>query len=95
MVTFIDKFSKYVWVFFIKEKCETLSNFKEFKKKMETELNRKVWLFLTDNGRKYVSQEFNTYLKEQRIKRQLTCPNTPQGVAERKNWHIVECVKNV
>ena len=31
MVTFIDDFSRYLWVFFMKEKFETLSKFKEFK----------------------------------------------------------------
>ena len=35
MVTFIDDFSRYVWVFFMKEKSETLSKFKEFQMKIE------------------------------------------------------------
>ncbi|GAA0151508.1 hypothetical protein LIER_37301 [Lithospermum erythrorhizon] len=46
----------------------------------------------TDNGGEYTSNEFNNYLKEYNIRRQLTCANTPQqnGVAERKNRHLVE-----
>lgn len=38
MVTFIDDFSRYAWVFFMKEKSETLTNFKEFKEKAESEV---------------------------------------------------------
>jgi hypothetical protein len=33
MVTFIDDFSRYVWVYFMEEKSETFLKFKEFKEK--------------------------------------------------------------
>ncbi|RVW83189.1 Retrovirus-related Pol polyprotein from transposon TNT 1-94 [Vitis vinifera] len=39
MVTFIDDFSRYVWVYFMKEKSETFSKFKEFKEMTEAEQN--------------------------------------------------------
>jgi hypothetical protein len=48
---------------------------------------------LRSDGRgKYFSNEFTTYLKMHGIQRQFTCRYTPQqnGVAERKNRHIVE-----
>jgi transposase InsO family protein len=97
MVTFIDDFSRYVWVFFMKEKSEALSKFKEFKEKVESELDKKVRCIRTDNGREYVSREFDAYLKNYKIQRQLTCPNTPQqnGVAERKNRHIAEICRSM
>ena len=38
MVTFIEDFSRYVWVFFMKEKSETLSKCKEFQMKIEKEV---------------------------------------------------------
>jgi hypothetical protein len=41
MVTFIDDFSRYVWVYFMKEKSETFLKFKEFKEKVESELDMK------------------------------------------------------
>ena len=40
MVTFIDDFSRYLWVFFMKEKSETLSKFKEFKSTTEAEIGK-------------------------------------------------------
>jgi GAG-pre-integrase domain len=33
MVTFIDDFSRYIWVYFMKERSETLSKFKKFKER--------------------------------------------------------------
>ncbi|KAI4312513.1 hypothetical protein MLD38_037320 [Melastoma candidum] len=87
MVTFIDDYSRYVWVYFMKEKSEALQKFKEFKNKAECDLQTKVRCLRTDNGGEYTSNEFAEYLKESKIRRQLTCPHTPQqnGVAERKN----------
>lgn len=42
IVTFINAFSRYIWVFFVKEISEALFKFKEFKKKVESKLNKKV-----------------------------------------------------
>lgn len=97
MVTFIDDFSRYVWVYFMKEKSETFLKFKEFKDKIEGELNMKIQCLRTDNGREYTSNEFTTYLKKNKIRRQLNCPHTPQqnGVAERKNRHLAETCRKM
>ena len=69
MVTFIDDFSRYVWVYFMKEKSKTFTKFKEFKEKIEGELNMKIICLCTDNGREYLSNEFTIYLKEHKIRR--------------------------
>ena len=51
MVTFIDDFSRYVRVYFMKEKSEAFTKFKEFKEKIEGELNMKIQCLRTDNKR--------------------------------------------
>ncbi len=90
MVTFIDDFSRYVWVYFLKEKSETLSKFKEFKDVAEAEVGKSVSCLRSDNGGEYTSHEFSDYLRKCRIRHQFTCANTPQqnGVSERKNRHM-------
>lgn len=92
MVTFIDDFSRYVWVFFMKEKSETMIKFKEFKEQVEGELGKRIQCLCTDNEGEYSSNDFSQYLQKYKIRHQLTCPNIPQqnGVAERKNRHLVE-----
>ncbi|KAM1906652.1 hypothetical protein ACFX14_026396 [Malus domestica] len=97
MVTFIDDFSRYVWVFFMKEKFDTFSKFKEFRESAEGEVGKKICCLRTDNGGEYSSSEFSQYLRECRIRHQYTCANTPQqnGVAERKNRHSAEVCQSM
>jgi len=38
LVTFIDDFSSYVWIYFMKKKSEAFSKFKEFKEVAEAEV---------------------------------------------------------
>ncbi|GKV08051.1 hypothetical protein SLEP1_g19738 [Rubroshorea leprosula] len=97
MVTFIDDYSRHVWVYFMKEKSETLEMFKRFKKEVEQTIGKKIQCLRTDNGGEYTSKEFSDYLQDNRIRRQLTCPYTPQqnGVAERKNRHLGETCRSM
>jgi transposase InsO family protein len=97
MVTFIDDFSRYVWVFFMKEKSDTFSKFKEFRESAEGEVGKKIGCLRTDNGGEYSSSEFSQYLRECQIRHQYTCANTPQqnGIAERKNRHLAEVCRSM
>ena len=76
----------------MKKKSETLAKFKEFKLMVESEVGSKLQCLRTDNGGEYISDEFSSYLVQYKIRRQLTCPNTPQqnGFVERKNKHLAE-----
>ena len=97
MLTFIDDFSRYVWTYFLKHKDEVLQKFKEFREDIEQKVGKKVRCLRTDNGGEYTSIEFSNYLKDNQIRRQLTCPGTPQqnGVAERKNRHLAETCRSM
>jgi transposase InsO family protein len=74
-------------------KC--LENSKEFKALVENLTERKIKTLQSDNRGEFTSKEFKEYCKEARIKRELSTPYNPQhsGVAERKNWTIMEEVK--
>ena len=43
MITFIDDFSIYFWVLFIKKKSDTFLKFKEFKNIVEAEVRKKLY----------------------------------------------------
>ena len=68
MITFIDDFSRYVWVDFMKEKSEALIKFKEFKEKVEKEIGCKVQCLCTNNREEYTSKEFTQFLQSHSIR---------------------------
>ncbi|GKV12767.1 hypothetical protein SLEP1_g23879 [Rubroshorea leprosula] len=68
-----------------------------FKKKVEQTVGKKIQCLRTDNEGEYTSKEFSDYLQDNRIRRQLTCPYTPQqnGVTEWKNGHLGETCQSM
>lgn len=92
LLTFIDDYSRKVWVYFLKSKYEVLINFKQFKALIENQTGKKIKRFRTDNGLEFCSGEFNEFCKNEGIVRHRTVRRTPQqnGVAERMNRTLLE-----
>ena len=59
-LTFIDEFSKYCWVHFLKHKSEFFDLFKVFKALVENQYGRKLKILISNNGGEYVKSEFIT-----------------------------------
>ena len=93
-VSFIDDYSRKVWVTVLKTKDQVLSAFKEFQARVERETGRKLKVVRADNGGEYRGP-FESYCKGQGIKLEKTVPKTPQlnGVAERMNRTIEERIR--
>ena len=96
-ITFIDDFSKRLWVFFIKEKSVAFSIFKNFKACVEVESSSKIKKFRSDRGGEYNSKEFQEYCKQWSIRQQFIIPFTPQqnGITERKNHTILDMTRTM
>jgi 5'-3' exoribonuclease 2 len=62
-VTFIDDFSRKVWVYVFKTKDQVLSLFKQFPVSVERETEKKIKCLRTDNGGEYIGP-FDAYFKE-------------------------------
>ena len=91
-LTFIDDFSRYCWVHFLKHKSEVFGLFKVFKTLVENQYGRKLKALRSENGGEYVKSEFINYCVDAGIQMQHSIPYTPQqnGVAERKNKSLKE-----
>lgn len=91
-VTFIDDFSRKVFVYLMKNKSDVFDIFKEFKATVENQLNLSIKTLRTDNGTEYLSNQFKTYLSRNGIAHQMSTPYTPQqnGMAERMNRTLME-----
>ena len=57
VLTFIDDFSRYSWVFFIKKMSEVLEKFIELKALIENASSKNIKILRSDNGGEYVINE--------------------------------------
>jgi transposase InsO family protein len=66
--------------------------FQNFHAYVKNHFQVQVQVIRTDNGTEYVNTTFGTFLSDQGILHQTSCPDTPHqnGVAERKNRHILK-----
>jgi transposase InsO family protein len=96
-ITFIDDFSRKLWVYFLKEKLAAFTVFKNFKALVENQSGHKLVTLRSDRGGEYTSKEFDKYCREQGIKHQFTTAYTPQqnGIAEWKNRTILNMTRTM
>lgn len=89
-VLFIDDFTRYTWIYFLKNKSEVYSSFLNFEAFIHRQFNSTIKAFHSDWGGEY--QKLNVYFKNKGIVHRLACPYTHEqnGVAERKIRHVVD-----
>ena len=94
-VTFVDDFSRRVWVYTLKSKDEVFETFLVSKKMVENQTGRKIKVLRSDNGTKYRNDHFSYFCKKEGISRRFTVRDTPQqnGVVERMNRTLLEKVR--
>ena len=96
-VTFIDCYSRMTWIYLMRHKDEVFTCFEIFCSYVKTQFNVQVQVIRTDNGTEYINKPFAAFLSSQGILHQTSCPDTPpqNGVAERKNRHILEVARSL
>ncbi|KAD6454719.1 hypothetical protein E3N88_09425 [Mikania micrantha] len=105
-ITFIDDYSRYMYLYLIHEKFEYLEMFKNFKAEVENQLDRKIKVVRSDRGGEYYGRHtdvgqspssFYEFCKSHGIVNQYTMPGTLQqnGVAERRNRTLMDMVRSM
>ncbi|KAD5802269.1 hypothetical protein E3N88_13629 [Mikania micrantha] len=105
-ITFIDDYSRYMYLYLIKDKSESLTTFKDYKTEVENQLDLKIKVVRSDRGGEYYGRHtdvgqalgpFYEFCKGQGIVNQYTMPGTPQqnGVAERRNRTLMNMVRSM
>lgn len=91
----VDDATRYRWTYFIRHKSQTFECFKHFHALITNKFEAQIKIARSDRGGEFLSKEFDDYLAEKGIERQLTAPDTPQqnGVAERSNGVLVGSAK--
>ncbi|KAL0542592.1 hypothetical protein IC582_017662 [Cucumis melo] len=96
-VTFIDDHTRLTWVYLISDKSEVPSIFQNFYHTIKTQFHTKIAILRSDNGREFQNHNLSEFLASKGIVHQTSCAYTPQqnGVAERKNRHLVEVARSL
>ena len=97
VLSFTDDYTKYVTVYFLKNKSEVLSKFQEYESMVTNLTGLKIQTLRSDNGGEYTSKEFAKFCASMGIVRQFTNPYTPEqnGVSERLNRTLIESGKSM
>ena len=92
--TFVDDYTRYVWVYPIQFKDEVVDVFKTWQRLVERQTGEKLKILRTDGGREYF--KLKPYFRSVGIRHENSCPRTPQqnGVAERINRTLVEMARS-
>ena len=95
LVSFIDDYTRFATVYFMREKSEVFEKFKVFEAQATNQTGHAIGTLRTDGGGEYVSREFEDYLVSKGISHQVTVRYTPEqnGVAERYNRTVVESAR--
>ena len=93
----VDDYSRFTWVFFLKDKSETQAIFKKFARRAQREFNVKIKKVRSDNGTEFRNTNIEEFLDEEGIKHEFSVPYTPQqnGVVERKNRTLIEAARTM
>jgi histone deacetylase 1/2 len=89
-VSFVDDYSKFTWIYLLKNKSDVFARFHDFQNYVERLFDRKILAIQSDWGGEY--QKLNSFFQRIGIEHHVSCPHAHQqnGSAERKHRHIVE-----
>ena len=74
-ILFIDIATIFSLITFLKQKSDILTTFKDYYTFIKTQTGNKIKCLRSDNGGKYVNEEFKTYCKEHSIHVEYTAPH--------------------
>lgn len=96
-VIFVDKSTRYKWIYFLKAKTEVLLTFKSFQHEVKRDFNKVIRTLKTDNGGEYTSDEFEIHLEQCNIRHEKSAPYAQwqNGVAERANRTIKDMARTM
>ncbi|KAM0053391.1 putative RNA-directed DNA polymerase [Helianthus debilis subsp. tardiflorus] len=96
-LTVVDDFTRPVWCYMLRNKMEVFENLKYFYELVLTQFKRKVKMFRSDNGTKFINNQMAVFCKQKGIIHQTSCSYTPQqnGVVERKHRHLLNVARTL
>jgi len=105
-ISFIDDYSRYMYLYMLHKKNEALDAFKIFKAEVEKQCGKQIKIVRSDRGGEYYGRytedgqapgPFALFLREHGIVAQYTMPGSPDqnGIAERRNRTLLDMVRSM
>ena len=105
-ITFIDDYSRYMYLYLLHSKDEALGDFKVFKAEIENRCGKHIKIVRSDRGGEYYGKyienrqapsAFAKFLQENGIVAQYTMPSSSDqnGVVERRNRTLMDMVRSM
>lgn len=93
--TFIDDFTRKVLIYVLRNKSQVFNYFKDHEALVENQLECKIKILRSDDGKEYVNGIFHDFCQTHGIVHQKTAPYSPQqnGLAERMNRTLLDRVR--
>jgi len=94
-VLFIDDYSRFTWIYMMKNRQELPQIYINFAKMIQTQFSKVIKVLRRDNAMEYRDSKLLSFLSEQGILSEFSCPYTSQqnGRAERKHRYILDSVR--
>jgi transposase InsO family protein len=74
----VDDYSRFTYLFFLKDKSKTQEVLKKFLKRTQNEFDAKVKKIRSDNNTEFKNTQVEDFLDEEGIKHEFSVPYTPQ-----------------
>ena len=96
-ISFLDDFSRFTWVIFLRHKSDAFNEFLSFFRKLKGEEKDGLKTIRTDHGGEFDNTQFEDFCKENGVSHQFSAPRTPEqnGVVERKNMILIEMARTM
>ncbi|KAH9127449.1 hypothetical protein LEN26_002230 [Aphanomyces euteiches] len=91
----VDEATRYKWLFLLKAKSETLTNFKNFHVYAERQCGHQVKTIMTDNAKEYMDKNLNAHCSNLGIEQPVNINYSPEEncIAEKPNYTIMKKVR--
>jgi hypothetical protein len=96
-IMIVDDFTRYIWVFFLVDKCDVFDIFKKFIKRVQNEFETTIKKVRSDNKNEFRNTRVDELYDELGIKHQFSAKYTPQsnGLVERKNGTLIDMTRSM